>query len=64
MCTNNAMEYIKTDVYLFYANNKIVNQTSYYHTFQQNDIAEKKKHRYILDVVYTLMIHIPKIFVA
>lgn len=36
------MEYIKTDVSLFYANNKIVNQTSYSHTFQQNDIAEKK----------------------
>ena len=41
---------------VFFYKNKIIHQTSYSHTSQQNGVAERK-HRHILDVVRTLMIN-------
>ena len=59
--TNNALEYVKNNVSLFCAKNEIIRQTSYSHTSQENDIAERN-HKHILDVVRTMMIHmnVPK----
>jgi len=39
--TDNALEYVKNDVSSFCFKNKIIHQTSYSHTFQQNGVAEK-----------------------
>jgi len=46
---------------VFYSKNKIIHQTSCAHTFQQNDVAERK-HRHILDIARTMMIYmnVPK----
>ena len=59
--TDNALKYMKNDVSLFYSKNKIVHQTSCSHTSQQNGVVERK-HRHILDVARTMMIHmhVPK----
>jgi len=40
----------------FFSKNEIIHQTSYSHTSQQNGIAECK-HRHILNVARTMMIH-------
>ena len=63
--TDNALEYVKNDVSSFCSKNGIIHQTSYSHAPRQNDIVESK-HRYILDVVRTIIIHIAcsKIFVV
>ncbi|XP_020258205.1 uncharacterized protein LOC109834580 [Asparagus officinalis] len=47
--TDNALEYMKSDVSKFCALNGIIHQTSCSHTSQQNGVAERK-HRHILDV--------------
>jgi len=52
----NALKYVKNDVSLFCSNNEIIHQTSYSHTSQQNGVSESK-HRHILDVTRTMMIH-------
>jgi len=59
--SDNALEYVKKDVSSFCFKNKIIHQTSYSHTSQQNGVA-KRKHRHILHVAKTLMIHmsVPK----
>jgi len=59
--THNALEYVKKDVSIFTFKNGIIRQTSCSHTSQQNGVAERK-HRHILDVARTLMIHmsVPK----
>ena len=59
--TDNALEYVKKDVSSFCSKNEIIHQTSYSYTSQQNGVAERK-HRHILDVARTLMIHmsVPK----
>jgi len=55
--TGNALEYVKKYVYIFCSKNRIIHQTSCSHTSQQNGVA-KRKHRHILDVTKTIMIHI------
>ena len=55
--TDNALEYIKNNVPLFCSKNGIIHQTSYSHTSQQNGVV-KRKHRHILYVARTMMIHI------
>ena len=59
--TDNALKYVKKDVSIFCSKNRIIHQTSYSHTSQQNGVAERK-HRHILDVARTLVIHtsVPK----
>ena len=59
--TDNALEYVKNDVSLFYSKNEIIHQTSYSHTSQQNGVAERK-HRRVLHVARIMMIHmhVPK----
>ena len=54
--TDNALEYVKNDVSLFCSKNEIFNQISCSHTSQQNSVVERK-HRHILDVTRTMMIH-------
>ena len=54
--TDNALEFVKKDVSIFCCKNEIIHQTSFSHTSQQNEIAERK-HKHILDVARTLMIH-------
>jgi len=59
--TDNVLEYVKKDVSSFCSKNEIIHQTSCSHTSQQNGVAERK-HRHILVVTRTLMIHmsVPK----
>ena len=59
--TDNALKYMKNDVSLFCSKNGIIHQTSCSHTSQQNGVAERK-HRQILNVGRTMMIHmhVPK----
>jgi len=59
--TNNTLEYVKNDVSVFCSKNGIIHQASCSHTSQQNGVVERK-HRHILDVARTLMIHmrVPK----
>ena len=54
--TDNALEYVKKDVSSFYSKNEIMHHTTCSHTSQQNGVAERK-HRHILDIGRTLMIH-------
>ena len=54
--TDNALEYVKKDVSSFYSKNEIMHQATCSHTSQQNGVAERK-HRHILDIGRTLMIH-------
>jgi len=53
--TDNVLEYVKKDVSIFCSKNKIIHQTSYSHTSQQNGVVERK-HKHILDVARTMMI--------
>ena len=55
LCTDNVLKYVKNDV-SFLFKNKVIHQTSCSDTSQQNGVAERK-HRYILDVARTIMIH-------
>ena len=59
--TDNALEYVKKDVSIFHSKCGIIHQSSYSHISKQNGVAERK-HRYILNVARTLMIHmsVPK----
>jgi len=59
--TDNALEYVKKDVSIFCSKNEIIHQISYSHTSQQNGTV-RRKHRHILDVARTIMIHmsVPK----
>ena len=59
--TDNALEYVKKNVSIFFSKNDIIHQTSCSHTSQQNGIA-RRKYRHILDVAGTIMIHmsVPK----
>jgi len=43
-------------MFLFCSKNEIIHQTSYSHTSQQNGVAEHK-HKHILNVTRTIMIH-------
>lgn len=52
--TNNAMEFMTNDVSIFCANNEIILQTFYSHTFQQNGVA-KRNYRHILNVTCTII---------
>jgi len=54
--TDNALEYVKKDAFIFCSKKGIIHQTSCSHTSQQNGVAERK-HIHILDVARTLMIH-------
>jgi len=47
---------LKKDVSIFCSKNGIIYQTSYSHTSQQNGVVERK-HKHILDVARTIMIH-------
>jgi len=55
--TDNALEHVRNDVSLFCAKNEIIHKTSCTHTSQQNGVLEHK-HRHILDVARTMMIHV------
>jgi len=59
--TDNALEYVKKDVSIFCSKNEIIHQIFCSHTSQQKGDAERK-HRQILDVARTIMIHmsVPK----
>ena len=59
--TDNTLVYVKKDVSSFCSKNEIIHQTSCFHTSQQNGVDERK-HRHILDIARTLMIHmsVPK----
>ena len=54
--TDNTLEYVKKDVSIFCSKNEIIHQTFCSHTSQQNRAAERK-HKYILNVARTMMIH-------
>jgi len=43
-------------MYLFFSKNGIIHQTFYSHISQQNGVVERK-HRHILDVARTIMLH-------
>ena len=59
--TDNALEFLQTNLQEFYSSKGIVPQTSCAHTFRQNGVAERK-HRHILDVTRTIMVEkqVPK----
>jgi len=61
LCTDNALGYVKKDVSIFCSKNGIIHRTSCSQTSQQNGVVERK-HRRILDVARTIMIHmsVPK----
>ena len=54
--TDNALEFVQSKIASHCASLGIIHQTSCPHTSQQNGVAERK-HRHILDVTRTLMIH-------
>ena len=53
--TNNALEYMQSEIFEFCASRGTLHQTSYLRTSQENKVVERK-HRHILDVMLTLMI--------
>jgi len=58
--TDNALEHVKKDVFIV-CSKMGFHQTSCSHTSQQNGVSERK-HRQILDIARTIMIHmsVPK----
>ena len=54
--TDNILESVKKDISTFCSKNKIIHQISCSHTFQQNRVVERK-HRHILNVARTIIIH-------
>ena len=61
--TDNALEFMQSNISEFCASHGILHQTSCPHTSQQNRVAERK-HRHILNVTRTLMVqmHVPKCY--
>ena len=54
--TDNALEFVQSKVESYCASLGIIHQITCPHTFQQNGVAERK-HRHILDVARTIMLH-------
>ena len=59
--TDNVFEFVQSKVESYCASLGIIHQTTCPHTAQQNKVAERK-HKHILDVTRTIMLHmkIPK----
>ena len=56
LCIDNTLVFVQTKIASFCASLSIIHQTSCPHTSQQNGVAERK-HRYILDITRTIMLH-------
>ena len=59
--TNNTLEFVQSSVQSYCASLGIIHHTTCPHTTPQNEVTERK-HRHILDVTRTLMLHmnVPK----
>lgn len=64
-CTDNVIEYMKTDVSMFCARNRIIHHIYYSHTAPQSGVAERKYRCILHGTLYSSYSHAcSKIFVV